>query len=86
MYEIVLSQNAENELKKLDKSVQYRIVAALERIRIRPESYVKKLVGETSYKLRVGDYRIIMDIDHSKLLILVIKVGHRKNIYKLYAK
>ena len=66
----------------MEKNVQERIIAALERIRIRPESYITKLVGDPGYKLRVGDYRIIMDIDNNNLLILVIKVGHRKEIYK----
>jgi mRNA interferase RelE/StbE len=82
MYEIVFSDSAVKQLRKLDKEVQQRIIAALERIRIKPESYVKKLVGEQGFRLRVGDYRVIMDIDQGNLLILVIKVSHRKDIYK----
>lgn len=62
--------------------MQERIISALERIRIRPETYITKLVGDPGYKLRVGDYRVIMDIDKDNLLILVIKVGHRRNIYE----
>ena len=81
MYEIVFSDTALKQLEKLEKNLQERIIVSLERIRIRPEAYVKKLVGDPSYRLRVGDYRIILDIDNSKLLILVIKVGHRKNVY-----
>ena len=54
----------------------------LERIRIRPESFVTKLVGDPGFRLRVGEYRIIIDIDKEKLLILVIKIGHRSRIYK----
>ena len=81
MYEIILSNTAEKQLKKLNKELQKRIIAALQRIRIRPESYVTKLVDDPGYKLRVGDYRVIMDIDKGKLLILVIKIGHRRNIY-----
>ena len=81
MFEIIFSDKAKKQLEKIDKSNQERIIKSLERIRIRPESYVTKLVGDPSYKFRVGDYRIILDIDQSKLLILIIKVGHRKNIY-----
>ena len=81
MYEIILSNTAEKQLKKLNKELQQRVIAALQRIRIRPESYVTKLVDDPGYKLRVGDYRVIMDIDKGKLLILVIKIGHRRNIY-----
>jgi mRNA interferase RelE/StbE len=82
MYEIFFSDSAVKQLHKLDKQMQQRIIAALERIRIKPESYVKKLVGEPGFRLRVGDYRVLMDIDQGRLMILVIKVGHRKDIYK----
>lgn len=80
-YDIVFSDKALNQLKKMEKNVQERIIAVLERIRLRPESYVTKLVGDPGYKLRVGDYRIILDIDNKILRILILKVGHRKNIY-----
>ena len=82
MYEIIFSNKAKKQLFKLEINIQERIIAALERIRIRPESYIEKLVGDPGYKLRVGDYRVIMDIDNNDLLVLVIKVGHRRNIYK----
>ena len=82
MYEIIFSQKAKKQLFRLEKNIQERIITALERIRIRPEAYITKLVGGPGYKLRVGDYRLIMDLDNNNLLILVIKVGHRKNIYK----
>lgn len=82
MYEIIFSNKAKKQLFKLEKSIQRRVIAALERIRIRPESYITKLVGDPGCKLRVGDYRVIMDIDNNNLHILVIKVGHRKEIYK----
>ncbi len=80
-YEIVLSKKAFNQLKKLDKTAQKRIFKALERIRIRPEEYVQKLVGSSEFRLRVEDYRLILDIDKEKIQILVLKIGHRKNIY-----
>jgi len=81
-YEIIFSDHAVTELKKLEHGIQERIIKSLERIRIRPEAYVTKLVGDPGYRLRVGDYRVIMDIDKGRLLILVIKIGHRKNIYQ----
>ena len=81
-YEIIFSDNALTQLKKLEHSIQERIIKSLERIRIRPEAYVTTLVGDPGYRLRVGDYRVIMDIDKEKLHILIIKIGHRKNIYK----
>ena len=82
MYDIIFTKNAENQLKKLDRPIQERIIYVLERIRIRPENFVEKLVGEIGFKLRVGDYRIILDLNNSQLVILVLKIGHRRNIYK----
>ena len=82
MYEIIFSQKAKKQLFRLEKNIQERIITALERIRIRPEAYITKLVGDPGYKLRIGNYRVIMDINNNNLLILVIKVGHRKDIYK----
>jgi mRNA interferase RelE/StbE len=82
LYEIIFSNKSKKQLLKLENNIQIRIIATLERIRIRPESYITKLVGDPGYKLRVGEYRVIMDIDNNNLHILIIKVGHRKEIYK----
>ncbi len=82
LYEIIFSQKAKKQLFKLDKAIQERVISALERIRIRPETYITKLIGDPGYKIRIGDYRVIIDIDKQNLLILIIKIGHRKNIYE----
>lgn len=81
MYDVVFSELADKQFGKLDHALQERITSVLERIRIRPEAHIKKLVGEPHYSLRVGDYRILLSIDRGKLLILVIKIGHRSTIY-----
>jgi len=81
-YEIFFTDNASKQLKKLEKKDQERIIKSLERIRIRPEAHVTKLIDDPAYRLRVGDYRVILDIEKEKLIILVLMVGHRKNIYK----
>lgn len=82
MYEIIYSNSATKFLKKLPKQKQEHILSVLERARIRPESHFERLVGQKTYKVRAGDYRIIADIYKEKLCILVIKIGHRRNIYK----
>jgi len=82
MYDIEFTDKAKKQFLKLEKDIQERIGSVLERIKIRPEDFLEKLVGEPGYKLRVGDYRLIIDLDKNKLLILVLKVGHRRNIYK----
>ncbi len=81
MYEIIFSDTALHQFKKLERQVQERISKSLERIRIRPENFVVKLVGDPAYKLRVGDYRVLLEINQGKLQILIIKVGHRKKVY-----
>jgi len=80
-YEVGITEPAKKQLGKLDKLTQDRIVAVLERISIRPGAYVSKLRGDVSFKLRVGDYRILMEIDWTEQRILVHKVAHRKNVY-----
>jgi len=82
MFELFFTAEAKKYLKKLDKQNKIRIISALERIRIRPYPHVKKLVASPYFRLRVGKYRIILDINKGKLIILVIIIGHRKNIYK----
>ena len=82
MYEVIFTDTAKKDFIKLEKNIQERIGAVFERIKIRPQDFVEKLVGESGFKLRVGDYRIILDIDNKNLFILVIKIGHRRNIYK----
>lgn len=82
MYDIIFTDKAERQLKKLEENIQGRIFIALERAKIGPKRYFEKLVGNNLFRMRVGDYRIIADIQKEQLLILVLKVGHRKNIYK----
>ena len=80
-YQIFFTDKAKKQLEKLEKVNQERIIKSLERIRIRPEAHITKLVGDPGYKLRVGDYRVILEIEKDKLIILVLMIGHRKNIY-----
>ena len=82
MFEIEFSKSAEKQLLRLEKDIQRRVISTLERIRVRPYPHVKKLVGSPYFRLRVGDYRVILDIKENKLLIFVVELGHRSNIYK----
>ena len=82
MYEVEFSKTAEKQLYKLDKEIQLRVISTLERIRIRPYPHIKRLVSSPYFRLRVGDYRVILDIKDDKLMIFVIELGHRKSIYK----
>jgi mRNA interferase RelE/StbE len=81
-FEIIWSDSAERELKKLDRSVAKRIFNAVSRLQEDPFRAVGKIVNSPYYKLRVGDYRVIIDIQEGELRVLVLIVGHRRKIYK----
>lgn len=53
----------------MEKNVQKRIISTLERIKIRPQTHVTKLVGDPGYRLRVDVYRVILDLDEGNLII-----------------
>jgi mRNA interferase RelE/StbE len=81
-YQIFFTDKAKKQLEKLEKVEQEKIIKSLERIRIRPEAHITKLVGDPGYKLRFGNYRVILEIKKEKILILILMIGHRKNIYE----
>lgn len=71
-----------DELEKLPKVVSKRIVRKLSLIQEDPHHFLERLLGDPGYKLRVGDYRIIIDIIENEKLLAVRVVGHRRNVYK----
>jgi len=83
VYEIIFSDTALKQFGKLEKNFQKRISNSLERIKIRPENYIKRLVDEPYYSFRVGDYRLILDIQKDKMIIFIVILGHRRSIYKI---
>ena len=72
MCDISFSTQSLKYLKKLNKSDSKRIISSLERCRIRPHSHIKKLVSSPYFRLRVDDYRLILDIKNGKMKIIVI--------------
>ncbi len=82
VYDVQWTITAERQFSKLDKSTKKRIIDKIDSIQDNPFLYVTRLVGFNAYKLRVGNYRIILGIEKKNLVILILKVGHRKNIYK----
>lgn len=82
MYEIILTDKVKSQLKKLSSDSKNRIGKALEKIRIRPHHFVKRVVGTKFFRLRVGNYRVILDIKNNDFIIYAIEIGNRKNIYK----
>lgn len=82
-FEVELSEVAKKDLSKLESQVQDRLRLAfmiLSRNPRPPKSV--KLKGRNGYRIRVGDYRVIYEILIDKVIILVTRIGHRRDIYK----
>ena len=84
MYKVVYDEKVFKDLKSLDKSVAKRILNQIEgKLAENPQLLGTELVGEFRgyFRFRIGDYRVIYKISESEILILVLRIGHRKNIY-----
>ena len=85
-YKLLFLKEAVEEFKRLDKAVQRIIKEKLELLAQNSQALrnnIKPLKGKYKglYRLRVGNYRIIYKVDNDQLIILVIRIGHRGNIY-----
>ncbi|MEH2283001.1 MAG: type II toxin-antitoxin system RelE/ParE family toxin [Nostoc sp.] len=83
-YEVKFSRGAKKQFRKLPIDVQQRIQTKINDLAIEPRpNGVKKLQDDdNSYRVRVGDYRVVYEVDDDVLIVTVIKVGHRSEIYK----
>ena len=83
-YNLVYTRRAEKDLKKLDSSIKSRIGNALLKLQDNPLLYSEKLSDPAlvTYKFRIGDYRVIFDIEGND--VVVLRVGHRREIYKRF--
>ncbi|GGB30095.1 type II toxin-antitoxin system RelE/ParE family toxin [Virgibacillus dakarensis] len=85
MYKLKIDKNAEKYIKKLDSPTRKRILNALIELAENPfaDTSVTRMKGYTNlFRKRVGDFRIIFEIDQGSLIVLVLKVGSRGDIYK----
>ena len=83
-YRIDIAATAVRQLRRLDRTAQRRVQAAIELLADNPRPKgAKKLVGgDGEWRVRTGDYRIVYEIFDNKLLVLVVAVGHRRDIYE----
>ncbi len=83
MYEILITETAEKVLDKLPVQTAERLINAIYKLadQPRPPKCIK-LSGSENYRIRVGDYRIIYSIQDDVLLIEVLKVGNRRDVYR----
>ena len=82
IYKLIYTQRAVRDINKLETNFKERIGKALLRYQANPFKYAEPLSDSDlgSYRFRVGDYRIVFDVEVDKIIIL--RVGHRKEIYK----
>jgi mRNA interferase RelE/StbE len=83
VYSLNFSRQAIKELEKINEPAYSKIKNAITALTIdpRPQGY-KKLKNRDSYRIRVGDYRVIYDIFDAELIVDVIALGHRKDVYE----
>ena len=85
-YQIIWDIKTRDFLKKIDRIEAKRIIKKVNSIVNEPKHYLKSLVGIKSRKLRIGDYRALIDLDEKNKILNVIFIGHRKNIYNTISK
>jgi mRNA interferase RelE/StbE len=82
-YALEILRSAQRQLAKLEPRDQDRIIAAIRGLTRNPRpSGSKKLSGRPAWRVRVGDFRVIYEIHDERLLVTVVAVGHRKDVYR----
>ncbi len=82
-YQVIIPKSVRKELDRLPEKIADRVLARLVELETNPRpADAKKLKGRNAWRIRVGDYRVIYKIHGRVLQILVITVGHRREIYR----
>lgn len=82
-YQVILPKSAQKQLDRLPDKISGRILAALAGLETQPRpAGCKKLRGESAWRVRVGDYRVIYEIHDKVLQVIVVTVGHRREVYR----
>jgi mRNA interferase RelE/StbE len=82
-YKIRLNSSAAKELEALPTKDRKRLVSKIERLAADPRpSGVEKLSGQEKYRLRQGDYRLLYAVDDDDTVVVIVKIGHRRDVYR----
>ena len=84
MYEVLLERNAERDLKKLPKDIFHRIVVSVKSLAQNPKPQgSRKIIGsKNDWRIRVGDYRVIYEIDEEVKAVKIMRIRHRREAYR----
>ncbi len=82
-YSVEILRSAQKQLSKINRQDQDRIISAIESLthNPRPDGCIK-LSGRPAWRIRIGSFRVIYEIQDEKLIVLVVKIGHRRDIYR----
>lgn len=83
-YEIEITRTAEKQLEKLPRKEQKRVVAAVLRLADEPRPRGSRKLGghDDVFRIRVGTYRVLYSVSGGQLVIIILKVGHRHDVYR----
>jgi len=84
IFEIIYAKSVKKDIRTIPKDKLQRIKRAIERLKYFPDvTNVRHLMAHplADFRLRVGEYRILFDVDFSKKRIVILKIGHRKDVY-----
>jgi mRNA interferase RelE/StbE len=82
-YRITLAPSAARQLRKFDPDVKRRLQAAIELLAVdpRPPAATRLVGGSGEWRVRTGEYRIVYEIHDNELVVLVLRMGHRREVY-----
>ena len=82
-YRVILAPSAARQFRKFDPDVRRRLQAAIEVLAVdpRPPAATRLVGGSGEWRVRTGNYRIVYEINDSEILVLVLRMGHRREIY-----
>ncbi len=84
MYEVLIERQVERDIRRLPKAIQVRVAREAIRLGDNPRpAGCRKLVGsENDWRIRIGDYRVVYEIDDARKSVRIFRVRHRKDAYK----
>lgn len=84
MFKVIYARSVKKDIAKIRSQDAGRIKSEIEKLKIFPDRVdIKKLTAHflANFRLRIGDYRVLFDVDWDKKEIVVLKIGHRKDVY-----
>lgn len=82
-YSLEIKRSAASELRQMPPKDQRRVVACIQALAMNPKPPgAEKLSGQERYRVRQGDYRILYEIEHDALRIMMVKIGHRRDVHR----